>query len=105
MTLIHERELLVLWIQEAASSGARLKPACSEAYISLRTYRRWIFATGTVCADKRPLAIHAIPTNKLSESEVSEILTVCNQGEYSNLPAFCKLVDTLFCGFMQREVA
>lgn len=76
----------MLWIQEASSNGARLKPACSEAYISLRTYRRWIFATGTVCADKRPLAIHPIPINKLSKSEVSEILTVCNQAEYSSLP-------------------
>ena len=35
LTIIGERELLVLWIQEAASSGARIKPACEEAYISL----------------------------------------------------------------------
>lgn len=76
----------MLWIQEAASSGARLKPACEEAYISLRTYRRWIVVTGTVCADQRPLAIHPIPTNRLSDVEVSEILTVCNQSEYSSLP-------------------
>jgi len=40
----------------------------------------------TVCEDKRPLAIHPIPTNKLSDSEVSEILLVCNQSEYSSLP-------------------
>ena len=76
----------MLWIQEAASSGARLKPACEEAYISLRTYRRWIVVTGTVCADQRPLAIHPTPTNRLSDVEVSEILTVCNQSEYSSLP-------------------
>lgn len=76
----------MLWIQEAACSGARLKPACEEAYISLRTYRRWFFAKGGVRADKRPLAIHPIPTNKLSDAEVGDILTVCNQAEYASLP-------------------
>lgn len=86
LTPLYERELLVLWIQEAASNGARLNPACKEAYISLRTYRRWILAEGIVGADKRPLAIHPPPNNKLSSAEVSEILVVCNQPKYCNLP-------------------
>jgi hypothetical protein len=68
-------------------SGARLRLACNEAYISLRTYRRWVVTGGdTVCEDKRALAVHPIPTNKLSDAEVSEILTTCNQAEYCSLP-------------------
>ncbi len=76
----------MLWIQEARSSGARLRPACEEAYISLRTYRRWVLAKGIVGADKRPMATHPRAANKLSNEEVSDILALCNQPEYSNLP-------------------
>ena len=36
-----ERKQFVTWIQEANVSGARLKQACKEAGISLRTYKRW----------------------------------------------------------------
>lgn len=68
-------------------SGARLRLACSEAYISLRTYRRWIVVgEDSVREDKRPLTIHPAPLNKLSDVEVSEILTTCNQAEYCSLP-------------------
>lgn len=80
-----ERELMVSWIREATTSGARLRLACEEAYISLRTFRRWVL-NGIVSEDKRPLVTRPEPTNKLSEGEVSEILRVCNQSEYSSLP-------------------
>jgi len=39
---------MVLWISEATTNGARLRIACEEAYISLRTYRRWVLSTGKV---------------------------------------------------------
>lgn len=81
-----ERELIVSWIREATTSGARLGRACEEAFISLRTFRRWILSNGRVCPDKRPLALHPTPTNKLSDTEVAEILTVCNHADYSSLP-------------------
>lgn len=85
MTNLCERELIVSWIREATTSGARLRLACEEAFISLRTFRRWVWS-GNVCPDKRPLAIHPIPTNKLSDMEISEIIILCNQPEYSCLP-------------------
>lgn len=68
------------------SSGAKIKPACEEADISLRTYRRWVLEPGKVREDKRPLSIRPIPQNKLSEVEVSEILQVCNEPKYSSIP-------------------
>lgn len=81
-----ERELIVSWIREASTSGARLRLACEEAFISLRTFRRWVLSGGSVGPDKRPLTRHPTPTNKLSDSEVAEILTVCNHSDYSSLP-------------------
>ena len=74
------------WIKEAVTSGARLLLACAEAYISLRTYRRWNPMLGEMCADKRPLAKHPVPHNKLSDEEIAAVLTVCNQAEYASLP-------------------
>jgi putative transposase len=80
-----ERELLVLWIGEATSRGARIRPACETADISLRTYRRW-FLAGVVSADQRPLAVHPTPKNKLSVEEVAAILLVCNEPKYASVP-------------------
>lgn len=81
-----ERQLLVTWIREAIREGARLSRACEEAFISLRTFRRWVASKGPVCSDKRPMAVHPAPPNKLSDSEVAEILAVCNHSEYASLP-------------------
>lgn len=67
-------------------SGARINPACNEADISLRTYRRWVIASGDICKDMRPSSIRPIPPNKLSDGEVAAILAVCNQKDYANLP-------------------
>ena len=76
---------MVGFIKEAVAEGCRLKPACEEAEISLRTYRRWI-VDGTVIADKRPDAIKPEPVNKLSETERAAIINTCNQPEYASLP-------------------
>lgn len=62
-----------------------MKPACREAEISLRTYRRWIQA-GDVRADQRPGAIRPEPKNKLNDEEIEAILATCNQQEYASLP-------------------
>jgi putative transposase len=76
----------VYWIKEAVTGGARLLLACEEAYISLRTYRRWIPVSGELCADKRPLTKRSTPHNKLSDEEIAEVLTVCNQAAYASVP-------------------
>jgi len=82
---LDERQQLVNWIQEAMTAGARIKPCCDETQISLRTYRRWV-ASSIVMADKRPIAIRPVPSNKLSEEEISKIHDICHQPEYANLP-------------------
>ena len=76
---------MVEYIQEAVTNGCRIEPACEEAYISLRTYRRWAKG-GAVTADKRPDAIRPEPRNKLSEVEKDAIVAVSNQPEYASLP-------------------
>lgn len=67
------------------TAGARIKSSCEEAQISLRTYRRWV-TLSVVVEDKRPNAIRPIPSNKLSEEEISTIRDICHQPEYVNLP-------------------
>lgn len=83
---MNEREQLVVWIKEAVTNGARINPSCAETNISLRTYRRWVTVSGKVSQDKRPLSVRPIPHNKLSDIEVTTILTVCNQAQYASLP-------------------
>ena len=85
LTSLAEREIQVKLIRDAVKAGARLIKACVEAALPLRTYRRW-FKKGTMQQDKRPDVVYQPPANKLSETERQQILDVCNQGEYSNLP-------------------
>jgi len=66
-------------------AGARLKRACEEACISLRTYKRW-YQAGVVQADQRPLCDRPAPANKLTPEERKMILTTCNLVEHANLP-------------------
>ena len=73
------------WIQQAYAAGARIKAACEEAEISLRTYRCW-FRAGKIQEDQRPLATRPEPKNKLSEKERQVILEICSQAEYASLP-------------------
>jgi putative transposase len=76
---------LIGHIRQAISDGSCIEPACEEADISLRIYRRWIKGDNVI-ADKRPDAIRAEPVNKLSEEERDAIIEVVNQSEYASLP-------------------
>lgn len=76
---------MVKYIQEAIEEGSRLEPACNEADICLRTYRRWL-KDGKVKADQRPDAIRLEPANKLTEAEREAIVSTCNQPEYASKP-------------------
>jgi putative transposase len=71
--------------QEANKAGARLKLACKEAGISLRTYKRW-YCDGEIKEDQRPVCQRPEPTNKLTTKERQAVLTVCNLAEYAGLP-------------------
>ena len=66
-------------------AGSRLKPACDEAEVSLRTYRRWVIK-GAVQQDKRPVAERPAPMNKLSSEEINEVISVCNEKQFASLP-------------------
>lgn len=84
MTALPERQKIIELINEAVDSGARLHEACGEAQIGLRTYRRW-YQGGQVVADQRPEAVRPEPSNKLTEHEKKQIVTLCNLSEYVDL--------------------
>lgn len=85
MTSASERKHLIVLIREAYASGARLKPACEEAGINIRTYRRW-YRGGEVQLDQRPLVVRSAPSNKLSDEERQAIVDTSNRAEYASLP-------------------
>jgi len=70
---------------ECQKQGARLRPACNEAQISIRTFQRWQMQ-GTHSHDRRPCAKRPPPANKLAEEERAAILNVCHQKEFASLP-------------------
>ena len=81
-------------IEEAASNGSRLAPACAELEISLRTYQRWTHKDGNGMADGRRDAPRAAPANKLSEAERAHILALVNSAEFASQPP-SQIVPTL----------
>ena len=93
MTSDSERKHLIKLIRKACCSGAHFKPACDEAGISVRTYRRW-YRGGEVQLDQRPLVVRSAPSNKLSQEECETIVEISNRTEYSSLPP-SQIVPTL----------
>lgn len=79
-----DRVTAVELINEARENGARLKPACDELNISIRTYERWT-KEGEVKKDQRPLAKRPTPKNKLTKEERDEIIITVNSPEYADL--------------------
>jgi hypothetical protein len=72
------RKKVVELIVEAVKSGARLSIACEEAEISTKTYNRWIkdYNKRNEYVDKRTIAIHPEPYNKLSQKKKIRCLTL-----------------------------
>src|SRR5690554_3736276 len=93
MTALPERRRIIELIQEAVANGARLHKACAEAQVGLRTYRRWYHA-GQVQAGQRPEVERREPANKLSQQEQDQIIELCNQKEFVDLPP-TQIVPTL----------
>ena len=69
---------------------------------SIRTHQRWL-QTGEITADKRPLAVHPVPTNALTAEEESENLKQCDRDEFADLPADQLVVRLM--GEEQRYIA
>jgi putative transposase len=83
--LLPERYLLVNWLNEAITAGARRAPACQEVGISLRTLQRWSLPL-EVLADGRTTTLRPTPRNALSELERQGIVTLCSSKAYAHLP-------------------
>ena len=79
-----DRVTAVMLINEARKSGSRLKPACDELNISVRTYQRWT-KNGGIRKDQRPLVKRPIPRNKLTDKEKEEVIKTVNSPEYADL--------------------
>ena len=94
MTGTPDRLLVKDLIDEAASNGCRLAPACAELEISLRTYQRWTREDGTGVADGRCSAPRAAPANQLSDAERARILDLVNSAEFASQPP-SQIVPTL----------
>jgi len=77
LTLLPERHLLVDWLNEAITAGARRAPACLEVGISLRTLQRWSLPEA-MSADGRTTTVRPVPNNALSDLERQAILALCN---------------------------
>lgn len=76
----------MVWIRAAIAAGVRKRRACAEAGLSLRTFQRWTQEAGQIREDQRAQAQRPEPANKLSEQEREQVLAVCNQPDYANLP-------------------
>lgn len=89
------REAIEL-IDEAVASGARLSKACEELGITERTYYRWVNNMKTYGSyeDRRPIAEHPEPANKLSPEERQQVLDTVNDPKYASMPP-CEIVPAL----------
>lgn len=80
-----DRRRTVVLIDKAREAGARLEPACRVVGICSRTYQRWT-REHEIKVDGRPTAKRPRPSNKLSNKEVSQVLSVCHDPRYGSLP-------------------
>ncbi len=70
-------------ITEACHNGARKSKACEVLGVSLRTLQRW--NENDELKDQRA-NVTKTPSNKLTDKEKDQILSVCNQEEFRSLP-------------------
>jgi transposase InsO family protein len=83
---LEDRRTLVRNIDGAHRAGARLRPACQTAGITVRTLQRWKAHDGLVVGDKRSDAERALPSHALNEDERTRILAVANEPRFAALP-------------------
>ena len=68
---LEDRQTLVQHIETAHTAGARLRPACAVAGISVRTFERWQANDGLAVGDRRPEATRPMPAHALGASQDS----------------------------------
>ena len=83
---LEDRQALARDIQTAHAAGARLRPACETAGITVRTLQRWQACEGLVAGDGRPQAARPVPAHALSPAERAEVLRVANEPRFADVP-------------------
>ena len=76
MISLEDRQSIARAVDEAHRGGARLRRACVEAGITLRTLQHWKGGCGLERGDRRPQAVRPVPAHALSEAERERILQI-----------------------------
>lgn len=83
---LEDRQTMVRHIETAYAAGARLRPACEVAGITVRTLQRWKAEDGLGVGDRRPEAKRPSPPHALTEEERARILAVANEPRFADQP-------------------
>lgn len=83
---LEDRQTMVHQIEAAQAAGARLRPACEVAGITVRTVQRWKAEDGLQIGDRRPLTERSLPSHALTEAERARILEVANEPRFADQP-------------------
>ena len=83
---LEDRQTLARAILAAHHAGARLRPACETAGITVRTLQRWQASDGLVSGDGRPQAVRPVPAHALSPAERAQVLSVANEPRFADVP-------------------
>ena len=86
MISLEDGQSIARAVEEAHRGGARLRCACAEAGITLRTLQRWKGGCGLERGDRRPQAVRPTPAHALSEAERELVLQIANEPRFAELP-------------------
>jgi transposase InsO family protein len=86
MIILEDRQAIAQDIEQAHRDGARLRPACEAAGISLRTLQRWKAGCGLEHGDGRPEASLPVPAHALSAAERAHLVQVANEPRFADMP-------------------
>lgn len=84
MTELPQRHELVAMIHATRNAGARLKSACAELSVPLRTLQRKVVGED-VLADGRPTSRRPPASCKLSAEERRAVLATCMEPSFADL--------------------
>lgn len=87
MTSSLQRQALLPLIEHACHSGARLRLACAQIGLSVRTVQRW--QSPLACSTDRrtsALRVKTVSANQLSLEEREGVMRVLNSAEFCDLP-------------------
>lgn len=86
---LKDRQTMVRHIDTAHAAGARLRPACEVAGITVRTLQRWKAEDGLHVGDRRPLVDRPTPAHALTDEERARVLAVANEPRFADQPPAC----------------